>query len=334
MVILEDTTMPCRIIGLLVVFALGIPLAPLAATPQGAPPTRIGLLTSAAGPSRLRDALLQRLRDLGYVEGDNLALEERYAGGTDARLAAVAADLVQHEVAVIVASGYAAVRAAQEATRTIPIVMVLAGDPIGSGLIPSLSRPGGNITGMAALSSKLSAKRLALLKEMVPTAAQVAVLFNPDDVSKGLDWSQTQAAARGLGVRLYSQEVRDPRTFGEAFATMRQARADAFITFGDAFTVEHRTRIVTLAAQNRLPGMYELRSFVEAGGLIAYGPRFAEMVQHVAGYVDKILKGAKPADLPVEQPTTFELVINLKTAEALGLAVPPTLLFQADEVIR
>ena len=326
--------MSCRTLGLLVVLALGTPQAPSAAAPQPAPFTRIGLLTSAASPSRLRDGLLQQLRDLGYVEGANLALEERYAGGSGERLTAMAADLVQREVAVIVASGYAAARAAQEATRTIPIVMVLGGDPIGSGLIPSLSRPGGNLTGVAGLSSKLSAKRLALLKEMVPTATQVAVLFNPDDVSKGLDWSQTVVAARGLGVRLYSQEVRDPLTFGEAFAAMRQARVDAFITFGDAFTLEHRSRIVTLAAQNHLPAIYELRAFVEAGGLMAYGPRFAVMIQHVAGYVDKILKGAKPADLPVEQPTTFELVINLKTAEALGLTIPPTLLFQADEVIR
>jgi putative ABC transport system substrate-binding protein len=324
-----------RRIGLLITFTFGLLLAPIAAEAQGKPRLpMVGVLTSAAGPSRLGDGLLQSLRDLGYVEGDNLTLEERYAGGTAERLVALAADMVRQEVAVIVASGYAAVRAAQDATHTIPIVMLLGGDPIGSGLIPSLTRPGGNLTGVAALSSKLSAKRLALLKTVVPAASQVAVLFNPDDVSKALDWTQTQAAARGLGVRLQPQEVRDPHTFGQAFAAMRQAHADALITFGDVFTLQHRTRIVTFATQSQLPAIYELKPFVEAGGLMAYGPRPKEMFQRVAGYVDKILKGAKPGDLPVEQPTTFELVINLKTAKALGLTIPPSLLSQADEVIR
>jgi putative tryptophan/tyrosine transport system substrate-binding protein len=324
-----------RRIGLLITFTFGFLLAPIAAEAQGKPRLpMVGVLTSAAGPSRLGDGLLQSLSDLGYVEGDNLTLEERYAGGTAERLVALAADMVRQEVAVIVASGYAAVRAAQDATHTIPIVMLLGGDPIGSGLIPSLTRPGGNLTGVAALSSKLSAKRLALLKTVVPAASQVAVLFNPDDVSKALDWTQTQAAARGLGVRLQPQEVRDPHTFGQAFAAMRQAHADALITFGDVFTLQHRTRIVTFATQSQLPAIYELKPFVEAGGLMAYGPRPKEMFQRVAGYVDKILKGAKPGDLPVEQPTTFELVINLKTAKALGLTIPPSLLSQADEVIR
>jgi putative ABC transport system substrate-binding protein len=324
-----------KTVALLIPLALSLLLAPLAAAPPpGAPLNRIGLLTSAAGPSRLRDGILQNLRDRGYVEGQHLALEERYAGGMDERLPALAADLVQHEVAVIVAAGYAAVRAAKDATPTIPIVMLLGGDPIGSGLIPSLSRPGGNLTGLAALSSKLSAKRLALLKAVVPAATQVAVLFNPDDVTKALDWSQTQAAARGLGVRLSPQEVRDPLTLGQAFAAMRQVQADALITFGDIFTLQHRTRIVNLAAQSHLPAIYELKAFVEAGGLMAYGPRFEEMVERVAGHVDKILNGAKPADLPIEQPTTIELVMNLNTAQALGLTIPPTLLSQADEIIR
>jgi putative ABC transport system substrate-binding protein len=324
-----------RRIGLLITFTFGFLLAPIAAEAQEKPRLpMVGVLTSAAGPSRLGDGLLQSLSGLGYVEGDNLTLEERYAGGTAERLVALAADMVRQEVAVIVASGYAAVRAAQDATHTIPIVMLLGGDPIGSGLIPSLTRPGGNLTGVAALSSKLSAKRLALLKTVVPAASQVAVLFNPDDVSKALDWTQTQAAARGLGVKLQPQEVRDPHTLGPAFAAMRQAHADALITFGDVFTLQHRTRIVTFATQSQLPAIYELKPFVEAGGLMAYGPRPKEMFQRVAGYVDKILKGTKPGDLPVEQPTTFELVINLKTAKALGLTIPPSLLSQADEVIR
>ena len=267
----------------------------------------------------------------GHVPG---ALNLPHREITAEHLAARAADLVQQEVAVIVASGYAAVRAAQDATHTIPVVMLLGGDPIGSGLIPSLTRPGGNLTGLAALSSKFSAKRLALLKAMVPTASRVAVLFNPDDVSKGLDWTQTLVAARALGLRLQPQAVRDPHTLGQAFAAMRQASADALITFGDVFTLQHRRRIATLATQHQLPAIYELKAFVEAGGLMAYGPRPEEMFRRVAGYVDKILKGAKPGDLPIEQPTTFELVINLRTAQALGLPMAPTLLSQANEVIR
>ena len=322
-------------IGLLVILALGLLWAPLVSDAQPeAPLTRIGLLTSGAGPSPLREGLLQGLHDLGYRDGHQLAVEERYAEGRHERLAALATDLVQREVAVIVASGYAAIRAAQQATPTIPIVMLLGGDPIGSGLIPSLARPGGNLTGLAALSSKLSAKRLALLKEVVPTAAHVAVLFNPDDVSKALDWTQTQVMARTLGVRLQPQEVRDPHAFELAFAAMRQAQADALITFGDVFTMQHRRRIVPLATQSRLPAIYELKAFVEAGGLMAYGPRVEEMYRRVAGYVGKILQGAKPAELPVEQPTQFELVINLTTAQALGLTISPALLSQADEVIR
>ena len=322
-------------IALIITLALGMFWASLAADAQPkAPLTRIGLLTSGAGPSPLREGLLQGLHDLGYRDGHQLAVEERYAGGRHERLAALAADLVQREVAVIVASGYAAIRAAQHVTPTIPIVMLLGGDPIGSGLIPSLARPGGNLTGLAALSSKLSAKRLALLKEVVPTAAHVAVLFNPDDVSKALDWTQTQVMARTLGVRLQPQEVRDPHAFELAFAAMRQAQADALITFGDVFTMQHRRRIVPLATQSRLPAIYELKAFVEAGGLMAYGPRLEEMYRRVAGYVEKILQGAKPAELPVEQPTQFELVINLTTAQALDLTVSPALLSQADEVIR
>jgi putative ABC transport system substrate-binding protein len=322
-------------IGLLVILALGLLWAPLdAVAPSEAPLTRIGLLTSAAGPSPLRDGLLQSLHDLGYRDGHHLAVEERYAGGMHERLAALAADLVQREVAVIVASGYAAIRAAQQATSTMPIVMRLGGDPIGSGLIPSLARPGGNLTGLAALSSRLSAKRLALLKEVVPTAAHVAVLFNPDDVSKALDWTQTRVTARALGVRLYPQEVRDPHAFEPAFAAMRQAQADALITFGDVLTMQHRRRIVPLATQSRLPAIYELKAFVEAGGLMAYGPRLEAMYRRVAGDVEKILQGAKPAELPVEQPTQFELAINLTTAQALGLTISPALLSQADAVIR
>jgi putative tryptophan/tyrosine transport system substrate-binding protein len=321
-------------IGLLITVVLTSLVASLAtAAPPAAKLSRIGLLTFAAG-SPLRDAFQQSLRALGYVEGHNLAVEARDAGGKDERLPDLAAELVRREVEVIVAAGYAAVRAAQQATHTIPIVMLLGGDPIGSGLLPSLARPGGNLTGLAGLSSKLSVKRLALLKAVVPRASHVAVLFDPVDLSKALDWTQIQAASRMLRVRLHPLEVQDADAIGQAFATMRREHADALLTFGDVFTLQHRTQIVTLATQSQLPTIYELKAFVEAGGLMAYGPRLADMLQHVAVYIDKILNGAKPADLPVEQPTAFELVINLKTAQALGLTIPPTVLFQADEVIQ
>jgi putative tryptophan/tyrosine transport system substrate-binding protein len=320
--------------GLIIAVVLTSLMASLAtAASPAAKLSRIGLLTFGAAPT-LRDVFRQSLRDLGYIEGQNLAVEERDAGGKDELLPERAAELVAREAEVIVAVGYPAVRAAQQATRTIPIVMLVGGDPIGSGLLPSLTRPGGNLTGLAALSSKLSVKRLALLKEVVPTASRVAVLFNPSDESKALDWTQTQAASRMLGVLLQPLEVQDPDAIERAFATMRQERTDALITFGDVFTLRHRSQIVTLAAQSQLPAIYELRAFVEAGGLMAYGPRLVEMFRQVTVYVDKILKGAKPADLPVEQPTTFELVINLKTAQALGLTIPPAILFQADEVIQ
>jgi putative ABC transport system substrate-binding protein len=331
---LEDATMTRRTIGLLVTLTLGCLVGPLAADP---PPTatlrRIGLLTIAAN-SPLRDALQQSLRDLGYIEGDNLAVETRDAGGKAERLPDLAAELVQLHVEVLVAVGYEAVRAAQQATRTLPIVMLIGGDPIGSGLLPSLTRPGGNLTGLAGLSSKLSVKRLAWLKAVLPTASHVAVLFNPVDASKALDFTQLQAASRMLGVRLLPLEVQDAAAIERAFATMRQERVEALITVGEVFTFQHRTQIVTLAAQHQLPAIYDLKAFVAAGGLMAYGPRLEERIRRVAGYVDQILHGAKPADLPVEQPTAFELVINLQTAQTLGLTMPPWLLVEADEVIQ
>jgi ABC-type uncharacterized transport system substrate-binding protein len=323
-----------RLIRLLVTLTLGILVVPLAAaTPPTAPLRRIGLLTFAAS-SPLCDDFQQSLRDLGYVEGENLAVQARDAGGKAERLPDLAAELVRHEVEIIVAVGYEAVRAAQQATRTIPIVMLLGGDPIGSGLLPRLRRPGGNLTGLAGLSSKLSVKRLAWLKAVLPTASRVAVLFNPVDASKALDWTQLQAASRMLGVRLQPRAVHDADAIERAFATMRRERAEALITVGEVFTLQHRTQIVTLAAQQQLPAIYDLKAFVAAGGLMAYGPRLEERIRRVAGYVEQLLHGAKPADLPVEQPTAFELVINLQTAQALGLTIPPWLLVEADEVIR
>jgi putative ABC transport system substrate-binding protein len=323
---------------LLITFVLSLVVAPLAANAQ-LPTTvyRIGRLSSGnppSGPDLNMEAFRQGLRDLGWIEGQNITIESRYAEERAERLPDLAAELVQLPVHVIFAVGTAAIRAAQGATRTIPIVMLVGGDPVGSGLIASITRPGGNVTGIATLSPKLSAQRVTLLKEAVPRVAQVAVLFNPDDETKVVDWQQTQVAARALGLPIQPLEVRGPDDLGPAFAAVNQARNGGLIVLSDAVTLRYRTRIVQLAAEHRLPAIYEFREFVEAGGLMAYGPRLPDLFQRAASYVDRILKGAEPADLPVEQPTMFELVISLKTAQMLGLTIPHSLLLQADEVIR
>jgi putative tryptophan/tyrosine transport system substrate-binding protein len=326
------------VIGLLVTLAVGLFVAPLASdAPPPTPVARIGRLSSGHPPSGAdpnAEAFRQGLRDLGWIEGQNIAFEPRYAEEQAERLPALAAELVQRPVHVIFAVGSAAIRAAQHATRTIPIVMLVGGDPVGSGLIASVTRPGGNVTGIATLSPKLSAQRLALLKEAVPRAAQVGVLFNPDDETKVVEWQQTRVAARTLGVALQPLEVRGPDDLGRAFAAMRQERAGGLIVLSDAVTLRARTHMVHLAAEQRLPAMYEFREFVEAGGLMAYGPRLCHLFQRTASYVDRLLRGVQPADLPVEQPTRFELIINLKTAQALDLPMPSSLIFLADEVIQ
>jgi putative tryptophan/tyrosine transport system substrate-binding protein len=317
---------------LLPLSVLGAPLA-AGAAPAGQVP-RIGMLSSAAEPGLLREAFGQRLRDLGYSEGHNLVVENRYTSGQPALLAQAAAELVHLPVDVIFAVGTAAIRAAQHATRAIPIVMLVGGDPISAGLITSLTRPSGNITGIVTLSPKLSARRLALLKDVMPRVAPVAILFNPDDETKIVDWHQTQVAARTFGVRLQPLEVRHPDAFAPAFAAIRQERTGGLIVLSDALTVRYRTQLVELAAEHQLPTIYEFREFVEVGGLMAYGPRLRTLFQRAAFYVDRLLKGDKPANLPVEQPTTFELSINLKTAQGLGLTIPQALLLEAEEVIR
>ena len=322
-----------EIIIVSIVIGIVVSLAVCDAQPS-MPVARIGVLTLAPGPSPLLEAFHQSLRDLGYVEGQNIAFEVRHAKGRDELLPTLAADLVQHEVNVIFAGGNAAVRAAKQATHTIPIVMLVGGDPVGSGLIASLARPGGNITGITGLSARLTAKRLELLKQLVPTVSRVAVLFNPDDATKALDWQQLQVNARALGVMLHPVPVRDPSDFEPAFTAMTQQRDGALITFGDAFTMFHRVQIITLTAASRLPAIYEAREWAEAGGLMAYGPSLRDMVRRAATYVDKILKGAQPGNLPVEEVTTFALAINQKTATTLGLSIPPSLLGRADEVIQ
>jgi putative tryptophan/tyrosine transport system substrate-binding protein len=314
-------------------------ISPLWTTCQAEPQpsttaAQIGMLSSGSGPFPARETFRQSLRELGYVEGDSLTFVERYAEGRLEGLPALAAELVRLEVNVIVAIGHAAVRAAQQATRTIPIIMLIGGDPVSAGLVASLARPGGNLTGLTALSPKHSAQRLAFLKEAVPWVTRVAVLFNPADEIKALDWHQTVAAARAWGVRPHPVEVRSPAALEEAFVAMHREQVGALIVLTDAVTFVHRSRLVSLAAERRLPAMYEGRAFVEAGGLMAYGPRWTDMYRRLASYVDQILKGAKPGDLAIAQPTTFELVINRTTAQGLGLTLPPSLLARADEVLQ
>jgi putative ABC transport system substrate-binding protein len=317
--------------------ALGILLAPLAAGAQ--PPTkipRVGLLlfgSPSDSATRFVEAFRQGLRELGYVEGQNIAIEDRHAEGREHRLPDLAADLVRLKVDVVVAPGGVAASAVRNATKTIPIV-IWASDLVGSGLVASLQRPGGNITGLTTLSAELSGKRLELLKEMVPRISRVAVLAYPANPALALQLRETQVAARTLGLRLQILEVRSPDDLDRAFGAAKKERAGALNILPSAFLFAHRKKLVDLAAESRLPAMYENRWYAEAGGLMAYGASFSDLYRRVAGYVDKILKGAKPADLPVEQPTKFELVINLKTAKALGLTIPPSLMLQADEVIQ
>ena len=322
----------------LALLALGV--APFAAeAQQSAKFARIGYLTSSLGVNpHLPEAFRQGLRDLGYVEGRNLVIENREAEGKADRLPVLAAELVALKVDVIVAApGTGGPRVAMQATRTIPIVFIAAGDPVGSGLVTSLARPGGNVTGLSNLAPELVGKRLELLTQAVPGVSRVAVLWFPGALGERTDkdmLKEAEVAARGLGVRLQFVEARDPADFDRAFSDMTRARAGALTVLpSNMFLREHR-RLVDLVAKNRLPTVFPWREVVDAGGLMSYGANQPDLFRRAATYVDKILKGAKPGDLPVEQPTKFELVINLKTAKALGLTIPQSVLAHADEVIQ
>jgi len=274
------------------------------------------------------------MRALGYVEGQNLVLEYRAAAGHYERFPDLAAELVRLKVDVLMMGSTPAALAAKHATTTIPIVMVAMGDPVGSGLVASLARPGGNITGSSGLQPEVVGKQLEFLKAVLPTVSRVAVLWNPANPVAALMVREADVAAQALGVQLHLLAARGPDAFDSAFAAMTSAHAGALLILADPMFLQHRRRLAALAATSRLPTIHNVRAFVEAGGLLCYGVSQPDQWRRAATYVDKILKGAKPADLPVEQPTKFELIINLKTAEALGLTIPPTLLFQADEVIR
>jgi putative ABC transport system substrate-binding protein len=280
-------------------------------------------------------AFLRTLRGLGWIEGQNLIIEYRWAEGNVDRLPGLAAELVERKVDVIVAPAGSAALAAKNATSSIPIVMIFAPDPVETGLVASLRRPGGNITGTTFTPGpEIFGKQLQILKEAVPHASRVAVLSNPADASFALQVRQVEATARSLGIRLQHVDARGPEEFASAFAAMERERADALLVTGTSTFLAHRTRLAELAVKGRLPSMYSFRESVEAGGLMAYAVNMADFVGRSAMYVDKILKGAKPADLPIEQPTKFELIINLKVAKALGITVPQALVARADEVIQ
>jgi ABC-type uncharacterized transport system substrate-binding protein len=320
----------------------GAPAAwPLAARAQTAKVARIGYLITGALESpetRMnRDAFRLGLTELGYIEGRNIVIEYRAADGKIERLPGLATELVGLKVDLIVALATPAGRAAQQATTTIPIVVTAMGDPVRDGLVASLARPGGNITGTTFLGPELVPKRLSFLRELLPTISRVAVLWHPGAFSEPTIremLNEVAQAAGTLGVQLQLVEVRSAEEFDHAFTTMVGARAEALFQFPSTLFFNERRRIVDLAARHRLPAMFNAREFVQLGGLIAYGANLAELNRRAAAYVDKILKGAKPFDLPIEQPTKFELFINLKTAKALGLAVPDRLLVGADEVIE
>ena len=311
---------------------------PLAAQAQ---PTekmrRVGWLSPGARASdeNFLASFRDGLRELGWVVGQNVAIEGRWAEGKFERLPELAAELVRQNVDVIVASVTQASLAAKRATATIPIVMVGVGDPLGSGLVDSLARPGANVTGPSSMLAEASGKQLALLKETIPKASTVAVLWNPaNPVWQAAALKQTEATARAMGLRLQLLEARGPDEFEAAFDAMTRAHADALFVPADIIFVRHTQRMAELAASHRVPAMYGFREHVEAGGLMSYAASFPVMFRRAAAFVDKLLKGAKPADLPVEQPTKFELVINVKTARALGIAIPQSVLQLADDVIQ
>jgi putative ABC transport system substrate-binding protein len=297
---------------------------------------RIGFLAavSHSANSVRFEAFRNALRELGYVEGKNIVIEWRYADGKPDRLPALAAELVHLKVNVIVTGGSTATRPAKEATNTIPIVMAQDTDPVGNGFVASLGRPGGNITGLATLAPELSGKQLELMKEIVPTLSRVAVLGTSTRSGNAQSLKETELAAGAFGVKLQYLDILSPKDIETAFQAASKGRADAILVLTSPFATFQRKQLIDLTVKNRLPAIYDRAEFVEDGGLMTYSVSSTDLFRRAATYVDKILKGAKPADLPVEQPTKFELVINLKTAKQIGLTIPPNVLARADKVIR
>ena len=322
-------------IALSLALILAVLAAPLAAEGQQVGKVyRIGYLSIASGPSPRTEALRQGLRELGYIEGKNITIEYRFAQEKADRLRGLATELVNLKVDLIVTGGPTATRAAQQATRTLPVVMAWGGDPVEARFVASLAQPGSNITGLTSMATELGSKRLGLLKEAVPHISRVAILWNPSHSEASASFRETEGATRALGLSLESIEVRSAADLEGAFRRAVTRHADALTVLLDPVTLLNEAKVAELAARSRIPSIFYERRFATAGGLMAYGPLDEDLHRRAAGYVDKILKGAKPADLPVEQPTKFELVINLKTAKALGLTIPPSLLQRADEIIQ
>jgi putative ABC transport system substrate-binding protein len=324
-------------VALTVTLGLTLLAAPLAAEAQQAGKVyRVGFLgnSSAALEANLVGPFREGLRELGYVEGRNIVIEYRWAEGKYERFPALIAELAALNVDVIVTAGTPAALAVKRTTPSIPLVMVAVGDPIGVGLVASLARPGGNVTGLSSIAPELEGKRLELLREVVPKLSHIAVLWNPDNPFHAGSLKETRAAAQVLGIKAQLVGVRISEEFPAAFAAIVRERPGALLVLADRIFLHNRARIVDFEAKHRLPGVYPYRELVEAGGLMSFGPSYPGMHRRAAHYVDKILKGAKPADLPVEQPATFKLIINLKAAKALGLTIQPSLLQRADELIQ
>ena len=308
---------------------------PLAARAQQPAMPAIGFLgpNTPSLDSRRVGAFVQRLRELGWIEGRNVATEYRWAEGRTEHLAEFAAEFVRLKVDVIVTSGTPPVIAAKQATSVIPIVFAAVGDPVGTGLVASLARPGGNATGLSIQATDLAGKRLELLREVVPGLRRLAIMANAGAPPAALEMAEVQTTARGLGLEVVASEIRRPEDIAPAFEAFK-GHAEALYVCNDPLVTTNRIRINTLALGMRLPTMYNVREFVEAGGLVSYGPNFLDLYRRAADFVDKILRGAKPADIPVEQPTKYDLVVSLQTAKALGLSIPNSFLLRADEVIE
>jgi putative ABC transport system substrate-binding protein len=326
-----------KALTLIVAFTLSVLLTPPATeAQQRAHLPRVGYLgtSSASLEPELVKAFREGLRDLGYVEGQNILIEYRWAEGTYQRFPDLVADLVNLKVDLILTAGTPGALAAKRATQTIPIVMAVTGDAVGTGLVSSLARPGGNLTGLTTMVPDLEGKRLEILREVVPKLTTLVVLLNTANPLTTIQWKQTEISAKTLGFQLQPVELRRPEEFKDAFAKVARQRPDGITMVADRFLLAHRMRIVDFVAKTRLPAIYPYRDFVIAGGLMSYSPSYEDLFRRSATYVDKILKGAKPSDLPIEQPTKFELLVNMKTAKTLGVPIPPSLLLRADHVVE
>jgi len=317
-----------------VIILVLLPLSPVVVAQQPGKVYRIGYLRAEKPPAGDVNAFRQGLREHGYVEGENIIVEYRWADGNEEKLRSLVAELIGLKLDLIVTSAPAATRAAIEGTKTIPIVMVLVADPVSFGFVPSLARPGGNVTGFAYLLPELSGKRLEVLRDAAPGISRVAVLWNAANPYKAHDLEHVQAVARALSITVHTMPVHRPEEFDDAFNAAVEARVQGLLTLEDPFTIAHRKRITDLALMHRLPAVYAVRPFVDAGGLMSYGPDRNDQSRLAATYVDRILRGAHPADLPVQQPTHFKLIVNLKTARAIGLTLPPSIMVRADQVIH